>query len=462
MVATKAVVAMMKATSNRQARFRMFQPLNSIRTIARAGLLGALLGFAVLPPIARASEVEWKPVANMDRQLFPSLLIATATVRPPDKDDDEEPNPYLLGDRFGLLGVAISSPAPKARVKVTVKENDLMAASTWEGELPEANHQYFIAPKVNYKFDRLRKVTQPVPMNVTFVVEVNGKSAGEQSDTLSIRSINDCPFAVQESEETIETDTGEDKDRYANSNAASEEEEEEAGAESTDLGWMFAAYVNEDSPVVDRILKDALATGIVSSFAGYQGEPADVVREVFAIWKALQDRGIRYSSITSTAASSSVVASQHVRFIDQSIENQQANCVDGSVLFASVLRKLGIRPFLVTVPGHMYMGFHLAQEGDDFLALETTVLGTSGQDVDAKIFKAEAMQTLAEVRSAVDKKVLTSNAWKSFASAIATGTADLMKNAKKFEGGEDADYQITDIDAARADGIMPISYAKPD
>lgn len=433
----------------------------ALRFRQRALVLPVLLAIAFSTTNSTASEVEWKPVANMDRQLFPSLLIATATVRPTDKEGDEEPDPNLLGDKFGLLGVSIRSAAPRAKVKVTVKENDLMAASTWEGELAQADQQYFIAPKVNYKFDRLRKVTQPVPMNVTFTVEVNGKSAGEQSDTLSIRSINDCPFAVQVSEETIETGSGEDKDRYANSNAASEEDaEEEAGAEVTDLGWMFAAYVNEDSPVVDRVLKEALATGIVESFGGYQGEPADVVREVFAIWKALQDRGIRYSSITTTAASSAVVASQHVRFIDQSIDNQQANCVDGSVLFASVLRKLGIRPFLVTVPGHMYMGFYLAEEGDDFLGLETTVLGTSGQDIDASIFKSDAMAALAAVRSALDKKVLASNAWKSFTAATATGTAGLMKNQKKFEAGEDSDYQITDIDSARAEGIMPISYAK--
>ena len=41
-----------------------------------------------------------------------------------------------------------------------------MAAASWTGELPNADEDYFIAPKVNYKFDQLRKATQQVPLNV--------------------------------------------------------------------------------------------------------------------------------------------------------------------------------------------------------------------------------------------------------------------------------------------------------
>ena len=64
-----------------------------------------------------------------------------------------------------------------------------------------------------------------------------------------------------------------------------------------------------------------------------------------------------------------------VRFIDQSLTNTQANCVDGSVLFASLLRKISIEPFLVTVPGHMYVGFYLGAGKSQFIGLETTVIG---------------------------------------------------------------------------------------
>ena len=99
--------------------------------------------------LLRADEVEWTPEANMDHQLFPALIIATASVRPvePEDEEAEKPDPYLLGERFGLVGVSVKNPAENAKVKVTVKENELMAASSWSGELAEAGKDYFIAPK---------------------------------------------------------------------------------------------------------------------------------------------------------------------------------------------------------------------------------------------------------------------------------------------------------------------------
>src|SRR5438874_3560555 len=151
-----------------------------------------------LASVGGAEEVEWAPEANMDHQLFPSLLIATASVRPVESDDEEaeKPDPYLLGERFGLVGVSVKAPEANAKVKVTLKENELMAASSWSGELAEAGKDYFIAPKVNYKFEKLRQTTQQVPMNVSFEVEVDGEATGEKYETLQVRSINDCPFAV--------------------------------------------------------------------------------------------------------------------------------------------------------------------------------------------------------------------------------------------------------------------------
>src|SRR3954470_20700172 len=133
------------------------------------------LAFNLLALSLRAETAEWTPEANMDHQLFPSLIIATATVRPvePDDEEAEKPDPYLLGERFGLVGVSIKAPAANAKVKVTLKENEFMAATTWSGDLAEADKDYFIAPKVNYKFERLRQATQQIPMNVSFEVEVD-------------------------------------------------------------------------------------------------------------------------------------------------------------------------------------------------------------------------------------------------------------------------------------------------
>lgn len=396
----------------------------------------ATVSLALLAQIGLADEIEWAPEANMDRQLFPSLLIATATQRPADNDEEaEEPSPYMLGDQFGLVGVSIKAPKANAQVTITLKENELMAAATWSGELAEEGKDYSIAPKVNYKFDRLRKVTQQVPMNVAFEVDVDGEFAGEKTETLQVRSINDCPFAVSNSEETVD--------------------DENASAGTTEMGWMFAAYVNENHPMLDKILQEALETKIVGAFRVTTHEHDETLRQVFAIWSALQKRGLQYSSTTTTPGGSETVKSQYVRFIDQSLTNTQANCVDGSVLFASILRKISIEPFLVTVPGHMYVGFYLGAGKSQFAGLETTVLGVPDVADERKPGEPVALTTL---RDKLDPAVRARRDWKTFAKALQTGTEDLAKNKEKIEA-EDPNYQWIDLAEARAEGIMPISYS---
>lgn len=377
----------------------------------------------------------------MDHQFFPALVIATASVRPVDDEDEEaqKPDPYLLGDKFGLLGVSIKSSSPHTSVKVVIKENDVMAASSWSGFLTDANHDYYIAPKLNYKFDHLRKVTQQVPLNVDFEVQVNGKSLGDKAETLQVRSINDCPYGVANSEETVD-------------------DENLASGGSADLGWMFAAYVNENHPHLDKILQEALATKMVDAFDGYQAnDPADVLKQVFAIWAAVQKRGLKYSSVTEVPGGSSLVNSQFVRFLDQSVTNTQANCVDGSVLFASLLRKVGIEPFLVAVPGHMYIGFYLNQSADDdeveFVGLETTLIGAA----DAEDSDTDPPEALAHLADQLNDKTINSKAWKTFVAAITTATDDLDEKADEFDAGN-PEYQTIDIAQARSDGIMPIAF----
>ena len=186
--------------------------------------------------------------------------------------------------------------------------------------------------------------------------------------------------------------------------------------------------------------------------------PAEVARQVFAIWSALQKRGIQYSSTTTTPGGSDVVYSQYVRFLDQSIINTQANCVDGSVLFASILRKISINPFLVTIPGHMYMGFYLTRDKKDFVGLETTAIGVANATDEEKSDEPKALTAL---RGKLDEKARGGRDWKTFARAIQIATDDLEKNKEKFES-TDPNYQLIDLDKAREEGIMPIPYTAPE
>ena len=127
------------------------------------------------------------------------------------------------------------------------------------------------------------------------------------------------------------------------------------------------------------------------------------------------------------------------------------------MLFASILRKLGFRAFLVTVPGHMFMGVYLTADADQRVGLETTMIGGK------RSRKQRRSRNLKDLRRSVRRSTRRwPRAWRGrhLSLRLAVGTQNLEENQKEFEANDQPQYQITDINQARKDGIMPISYQK--
>ena len=192
----------------------------------------------------------------------------------------------------------------------------------------------------------------------------------------------------------------------------------------------------------------------MDSFDGYQsGDPDKVIAQVFAIWNTLQRRGVKYSDITASPPSKTV-ASQVVRFLDESVENKQANCVDGSVLLASILTKISINAHLVLVPGHCYLAFDLASndaDGETTVGLETTMMGADNlkpiEELKKLPAKAREKQASKEQQASLQ----------TFSNALEVGSGDLEKNADNFAEDGDPNYVFVSIKDARELGIMPIA-----
>ena len=388
-------------------------------------LAAAISVQSLMPP--KDAEPEWDTDIYPQSNIFPSFLIGTARVDLPEELFAVWKENHL-GDPQGIIGITLSGADAGAKVEVAVKENDYMAESRFSGKLEKDASDLLIHPKIAYKFDALAKVSQAVPLNITIAVKVDGKSLGEKTVTTTLRPINDCLFGVEE--------TGDD----------------DKEPRTSDYSWLFAAYVNENHPWVDRILKEALDTGIVSAFDGYQsGEKDDVLLQIFSIWNVMQRHGLKYSDITTTAAVKDGVYSQHVRLFDESVTASQANCVDGTVLMAAILRKIGLRPSLALIPGHMFLAVDL--DDDTTIGLETTLLG----EKDLRPAKDNKKANLKNLEAHKNEK-----SWDSFESAVSVGTEALEKNQKKFDSEKDLDYQLIDLAKAREMGILPITYTKKD
>ena len=391
---------------------------------------------------------EWEAFVDPERQIFPSFLLASATLKdsfrsdkpadeadgkkadkgaPPEKTSSPKKVMEVVGDENGTIGVTLCNPAANAHFELEVKANAYMEDSRLEGTLPVAGQEYHLLPKINYKYDALNIVRQSRPVNVMYSLKVDGKDFGERIVTARVRPINDCPFAYQNPDD--ETDY-------------------------MDISWMFAAYVNEDDPAIPGLLKEAQDTGIVEGFDAYQSEdPGQVLLQVFAVWCAVQKHGIKYSDIGTTAADSDALYSMHVRFIEEALAETHANCVDASVLLASVLRRMGIEPFLVVEPDHMFLGFYLDREGKDFACLETTMIG----DPDPPKFKEH--RALAKTAPRAVKKM---KGWGCFNEALDSAGKEFKRNKKKFGDENEPQYSIVNIEAARHEGVAPIAYIKGD
>jgi hypothetical protein len=357
----------------------------------------------------------------MGSQLFPSFAIATATLQWPGAG-----SPYYLGDRNGLVGITITSPSDDAEIKLQVTIPDLAEPSVFEGVLKEGGKSYKVFPEMAYRYQTLLGIKQPLPAFATFALYVNGSLEGTKRKAFTVRSINDCPYVALADDD---------------SNKA------------VRIPWMFAAYVNENHPWIDSLLREALNTAVVSNFVGYQGGPQGVYSQVFAIWNVFQRRGFRYSSITTpTGQESGRVSSQYVRFLEDSIRTSQANCVDGSVLFASVLRRIGIDVVLIMIPGHCFLGFYLDQRHSSFCALETTMMGNTALSQYSEDHTVAG--AIAHLRGQATRNQAS---FQSFIGALAEGNAKYNSTLEALRRKAPG-YDFIDIAACRRFGIRPINH----
>jgi len=250
-----------------------------------------------------------------------------------------------------------------------------------------------LTPDLPWNFDLMRRNTQMGPQSFLATLLVDGRSEAEATLVCTVHSVNEAVSRI------FSPSTG----------------------QWQDTSVCFAAFVNEDHPWINALLQEAIAAGAVRAFNGYQSGTPGIMAQAQAVWDALAGRGMSYVNVATDSGTSPLVATQYVRFLDQTVHDQGANCVDASVLFCSILRRIGLRPVLLFRPGHCFVGFY---DGSDaagrLVAFEPTMLGQA-----------------------------------SFQAASAEGSRELQATLP-FIGT--SQYSMVDIAICRQQGIYPISY----
>lgn len=342
-----------------------------------------------------SSGERFEVVNELGGNIFPSAILSTATTG---TQVIQTSYPDYLGNPQVGFGIRVKAPYNLCRVRVVLSETPFFAQSISDFVLAEKDKEYLIFPDVLWNYQALKENVQSQPVSLSIQVTVGREHTVQQVETFSVRSINECLLGYKDSRMRFH-----------------------------DTGIYFAAYVNEEHPMIDQLLREALDSRIVRRFVGVQKGARQVDRQVYALWYMLQKRKFSYSSVSYSSLSSNIVYSQRVRTLDDALASSQINCVDGTVLFASLLRAINIEPVLIRIPGHMFVGYYTDSARKELNFLETTMIGDVNLD---DYFPEENLDSLSQEKSQTEMSRITFDKAKEYATKKYNRYANEIKQKK--------------------------------
>lgn len=378
---------------------------------------------SIKPPLVYA-DLEFCSMFN--GKIFPSVILSKMEFHsekglalfPLRKIQSLKNLDTVLSNGNPFLGFKIkineSNGFDSSDLKLTISTNsDIFKLSTSTQKIPLEDlrkNEFFVYPKIDWNFKKLKEIKEPIAINIKIKYQLDNQDENTEMATLVVHPVNDVLMRAKDPVYDVVRN-------YDN---------------------MFAAFVNEHHPMIKDIKQEALNLGLLNSFSGEQEGIDGIIKQLNAIWTVLQKRGIKYSSYTESLPddSENIVISQRVRFIDETINSQQANCADGSILFASIFKNIGLRPCLIVAPGHMYCGIIY---NNKILPIETTLIGTGRSLKDAILTGMKNLEKRQENLEAVD--IVEKNYGLNY---------DIKNNILD-------NFRIIDISQCRNMGILPIA-----
>lgn len=145
-----------------------------------------------------------------------------------------------------------------------------------------------------------------------------------------------------------------------------------------DLTPYLGAFVTPNAPSLMSFLREAARLHPDGHLVGYQGNHEGVTPQVKALFDALKTKGeITYVNSVVDFNPQQGFNTQRVRLPRESLADKEANCIDGTVLLASLLEGISMNPALVLVPGHAFLAWETWRGSNEWRYLETTMIGSN-------------------------------------------------------------------------------------
>lgn len=143
---------------------------------------------------------------------------------------------------------------------------------------------------------------------------------------------------------------------------------------------FIASWVTPHDAMVEKVLSQAKEFAPGRRLPGYEEGKNQPQQELStyvqarAIYRALQVMGVSYVKSSMTFGRNTDI-SERVRMPRESLGQISANCIDGAVMYASLFENLGMKPEIVLVPHHAYIGVRVASGSEKYLFVETALTG---------------------------------------------------------------------------------------
>jgi len=155
------------------------------------------------------------------------------------------------------------------------------------------------------------------------------------------------------------------------------------GNETVYVPFLAAQWVTPNDPCVEKVIsvaKELMPGRAFSDYQGYAGKTDEekallTMQQAQAVYDTLQAHGMSYVNSLTTFGDPKDF-SQNVRLPFESLETKNANCIDGTVLYASIFEKIGLEPVIIIVPGHAFVAVRNDRNSSSVTFIETTATGT--------------------------------------------------------------------------------------
>jgi hypothetical protein len=143
-----------------------------------------------------------------------------------------------------------------------------------------------------------------------------------------------------------------------------------------DLSHYYGAWVTPHAEAVQERVRRAADLLPNRQMWGYEDDPDAVTLQVEALYRVLKEAEITYINSVIDYGAPPGQAIQRTRLPRESLAGRAANCIDGTVLFASLLEGAALNPAIVLFPGHAIVGWEAWDGSDEWRFLETTMIGS--------------------------------------------------------------------------------------